>query len=476
MRRSTRVSSSKRSSARRSCAVDDSSNAASPSSLSVPAPPLAVKVSMCALVPRNAIATVPSVTLTPSTKLRTVMPAPSTWPVYCGAPKRPPKLALACRRPPRRQPGASHGPQVPRLSTRSSPTPSIGVSAAGHVALGRRSRGHGGRDDAERRAGGRGREMPDAVVGSDAEAKVREAEVLGRDLVGDRQVAAGPLDHHVDADAGRAARLQVRADAQVAAPAEAGLQRLQDRRDGDGVDVSPGHRAAAARLRRLAASRPGASAGWRPAPVRCRARATTRSGAPAQTTRPRTSRASSQVVVGVATERATASRIVPCQPPARLPSTSTRPPSATRVSMLREPGGGVAAVASVAERADAGNAADAEGEAGGADAVDDATEPPARSAAAPAARRSMPAAAAPRRRATRRDASAPSRRRRPGCDRSRARRRRRRRRRNGRRARDRRRCRHASDRSPAGPPRSGSARPCRRSSPSLLTCGQRPAT
>ena len=92
------------------------------------------------------------------------------------------------------------------------------------------------RQDAERRSRSRSGEMPDARVRSDAEAEVREAEALARDLVGDRQVAARPLDDHVDADAGRTAHLHVRPHAQVAAPAESRLQRLQDRCDGDRVD------------------------------------------------------------------------------------------------------------------------------------------------------------------------------------------------------------------------------------------------
>ena len=87
--------------------------------------------SMRALAPCSAICSSPSVTFTPSSRLRTPRPLPRTSPVNSGALKRPAMLAVVPSWPVRRQPAGTHAPQTPRLATRASSTPWIGVSGGG---------------------------------------------------------------------------------------------------------------------------------------------------------------------------------------------------------------------------------------------------------------------------------------------------------------------------------------------------------
>jgi hypothetical protein len=70
---------------------------------------------------------------------------------------------------------------------------------------------------------------------------------LRADLVAHREVAAAAFDDDLGSNVGPAAHVDARADGEVAAPAEGRLQRLQGRRDREGVDgglyVEPRRRA-----------------------------------------------------------------------------------------------------------------------------------------------------------------------------------------------------------------------------------------
>ena len=169
--------------------------------------------------------------------------------------------------------------------------------ASGQVALARRARDHRARDDAERRR----RRSPAVKFQTPSSAAMpRRRSVrpsaLGRDLVGDGQVAAGALDDDVDADVGALRDVEARADGEVAAPAEVGLQRAQDRRDRQRRRPSP---AASSRGRRSRRAAPCQAMRLqrrsRRAPRRCRLEARRAPAPPAQKTLPRRSRARSQV-------------------------------------------------------------------------------------------------------------------------------------------------------------------------------------
>ena len=76
--------------------------------------------------------------------------------------------ALVRRLPPRRQPGGTHALQTPRLATCACSTPSSGVSACGQTPSAHGAQHLRTGHVAERRAGQRLREVPDAVVRADS--------------------------------------------------------------------------------------------------------------------------------------------------------------------------------------------------------------------------------------------------------------------------------------------------------------------
>ena len=334
MRRSTRPSSSKRSATRRRRALGASSKAASPSTRTVPAPAFAVKVSMRAVVPCRAMATTPSVTLTPSTKLRTPSFVPSTRPVYCGAPKRPATTASARSSPARRQPAGTQRPQLPRLAMRSSTLPASGLSSPGHAAPGaaravtsaeatpmvapatRAASFHVPRSAA---TPSRNSEMPSGWL-PNSSVTARSPLFLSTTM---STFVVGALRTSMRAPTARSPP-QPKSGWKAASRGATGkVSMLACTSSLTGV-FTPAC-CQAMRLQRSVA--PSASA--EPASM------SARSGPPAQKTAPRMSRACSQVRGGGAIDCAVSSRMLPRQPAARSPAASTRPPSATSVSLLR---------------------------------------------------------------------------------------------------------------------------------------------
>ena len=145
-------------------------------------------------------------------------------------------------------PAGTQVPQAPRLATRTSSTPSIGASGRGPGRAAASCAPTPPPPHAERLAGERLGEVPDAVLRIEAEAQVGEAERgCVADLVGHAQVAAAALDHDVGARTRGALRTSMRPPTTRSPPQpNSGCSRASSGATGTGP-ARPAPRAPAAR-------------------------------------------------------------------------------------------------------------------------------------------------------------------------------------------------------------------------------------